>query len=47
MREEAEVLDALWDWATVRLRQGGHPWYAALGHEVRALVRGYGREVAP
>lgn len=47
MREEADVLNWLWDWSTVRLQQRGHPWYAALAHEVRAIVRSYGRVAAP
>lgn len=43
-REQADVLNHLWDWSTTRLqlcKSYPHPWYAALGLEMRAVVRGY------
>ena len=41
LRIEAEVLNALWDWSRVREATSGHPYYAALGADMRVLVRGY------
>ena len=43
LRVEADIMNHIWDWATLRLAMRGHPWYAALGHEMRAVVRNYGR----
>lgn len=40
-RDEADVLNGLWDWALVRLRQTGHPYYWALAMDVLAYVRSY------
>ena len=50
MREEADVLDAMWDWALSRYaqyRETRHPWYAALARELMAIVRGYGNGSRP
>jgi hypothetical protein len=41
-RDEADVLNSLWDWAVVRLHQGGHPYYWAIALDMFAYVRSYG-----
>ena len=41
MREEADVLNALWDFAMKRRYLTGHPYYAVLAQDMMAFVRGY------
>lgn len=41
MREEADVLNALWDWARQRVAQSGHPYYYAIAQDAFAIVRSY------
>ena len=44
MREEADVLNAVWDWARRRAEMSGHPYYFTLAQDMMAFVRSYGRK---
>lgn len=46
MREEAEVLNALWDWATKRMLLRRHPYDFVLAQDMQAMVRSYNKGAA-